>query len=128
LISSLLAVGAYFYFKQQGSLGLEMSIVYSLAGSASLFLLWVLIIKWIAATFVRPSLLRNLDNLTELNGQSRKDSWNNIKDILHQYLSGQKKLLKVGFYKKELESLRSVYQRGAREIRQAINDLPRSNL
>ncbi|MBW1841644.1 MAG: hypothetical protein JRI75_07595, partial [Deltaproteobacteria bacterium] len=92
-------------------------------GTAILLLLWVLLIMpFTLKRFFRKQ-IKNLDSLTPLENQTRRDSWAAVRDWVSQYLmktNGKYSKRKVA---QDHEAVLAVFEKGAKEIREAIHEL-----
>lgn len=105
--------------------GMDSSLLVSgVAGlTAAFFLLWMaLILKFLTARFRRKQ-IKELDNLTSLDNQTRKDSWQAVKDLTLQFLEKKNGTYSLGKLKKDYRAVRSVFEKGGREIRKALKEL-----
>ena len=105
--------------------GMDSSLLVSgVAGlTAVFFLLWVtLVLKFLTARFRRKQ-LKELDNLTFLDNQTRKDSWQAVKDLTLQFLEKKNGTYSLGKLKKDYRAVRGVFEKGGREIRKALKEL-----
>lgn len=94
------------------------------AGVVILFLVfWMMLpMRYIHSAFHR-NYLKNLDQLIPLETQTRRDSWQAVRDLVYTWLkktNGRFPLYKV---RQEYHQVRRVYEEGTREIRKALNEL-----
>ncbi len=88
-----------------------------------LFLLWItLLLQYFSSRFHRKR-LQDIDTLTPLENQTRKDSWESIRDLVDTYLKKTKGNFPQREVKKEYDAVYAVYEKGSREIREALNEL-----
>ena len=66
---------------------------------------------------------KHLNDLTPLESQSRRDSWEAIRALVSRYIDKTAGQFSKRDLKQENESVRMVFERGAREIREALNEL-----
>lgn len=67
--------------------------------------------------------MSSLDNLTSLNNQTRRDSWEAIRGIVHgqlQYTRGKYPLRDI---RRDYSTVWKIYQKGSQEIREALREL-----
>ncbi|UCG80006.1 MAG: hypothetical protein JSV60_08550, partial [Desulfobacterales bacterium] len=69
------------------------------------------------------SRIDDLDTLTPLDNQTRRDSWEAIRTFVSIYLKRTAGRFSLREVKREYAAVRRVYDRGAREIREALNEL-----
>ncbi|HMA67534.1 MAG TPA: hypothetical protein VKO20_06915, partial [Desulfosalsimonadaceae bacterium] len=78
--------------------------------------------RYIHAAFHR-NYLKNIDQLIPLETQTRRDSWQSVRDLVYTYLkktNGRFPLYKV---RQEYKQVRQVYEEGTRDLRKALNEL-----
>lgn len=105
--------------------GMDSSLLVSgVAGlTAVFFLLWMaLVLKFLTARF-RRELLKEVDDLTSLDNQTRKDSWQAVKDLTLQFLEKKNGKYPLGKLKKDYRAVRGIFEKGGREIRKALKEL-----
>lgn len=91
--------------------------------AAMCMVIWMLIpMKYFKSTFHR-NYLKNIDNLISLETQTRKDSWQMIRDLAYNYLKKTKGRFKLRDVKNEYAAVHHVFIEGTREIRKALNEL-----
>jgi len=88
-----------------------------------IFFCWITFIKTLGYRRFRKRQLKRLDDLTPLESQTRRDSWEAIRAIVSQYIDKTAGQFSKRELKKENESVRLVFEKGAREIREALNEL-----
>jgi EH domain-containing protein 1 len=88
-----------------------------------IFLAWVVSINKLFYRRFRKRQLKRLDTLTPLESQTRRDSWDAIRTLVSHYIEKTSGRLSRRDLKKEYESVWRVFERGAKEIREALNDL-----
>ncbi len=85
--------------------------------------MWVsLVFKSFSSRYHR-SRLKDLDELTPIENQTRRDSWGAIRDLVSVYLKKTSGRFKLREVKREYTAVRQVYDKGSREIREALNEL-----
>lgn len=82
--------------------------------------------RWLTKRFHRRQ-LSDLDRLTPLNNQTRRDSWQAVKPLVHKNLEETEGRFSLKQVKAEYESIHRVYQQGSLDIREAINEIAASN-
>lgn len=105
--------------------GMDSSLLVSgVAGlTAVFFLLWMsLVLKFLTARF-RRELLKEVDDLTSLDNQTRKDSWQAVKGLTLQFLEKKNGKYPLGKLKKDYHAVRGIFEKGGREIRKALKEL-----
>jgi hypothetical protein len=126
LVSLFLGAGATFGLMISGILGgMDQIMLIGAGGVAALiiFFLWsTLLMKRRGARF-HSRILGDLDKLTPLENQTRRDSWQAVKSFVYAYLEKTSGRFSLSQAKKELGVVKLVRDRGATEIREALNEL-----
>ena len=121
-----LAIGAGTALGIGTYLGMLDQVIFSSAGGGTalvVFLIWMSYVKKkFVARFLKKQ-LTDLDNLTSLDTQARKDSWNSVKDIVLAYLTKTGGVYSMSDVEYDYFSVKKVFERGTKEIREALNDL-----
>jgi len=121
-----LGTGAAAAFGIGAYLGLPDQVILSVAGGGTalaVFFIWMTFLKKkFSARFLRRQ-LKNPDKLTSLDNQARRDSWNSIRDIVLAYLEKTGGVYSLGDTEYDYFSVKKVFERGTREIREALNEL-----
>jgi len=94
-------------------------------GGASVIcmLFWMVApMKYFKSAFHR-NYLKNIDKLISLETQSRKDSWQAVRDLAYKYLKKTNGRFPLRDIKQEYKSVHRVFVEGTREIRKALNEL-----
>jgi len=92
------------------------------------FFFWMLIPLRYFQSIFHKNYLKNIDKLIPLETQTRRDSWQPVRDLVYNYLkktSGRFPLHKV---RQEYNEVHRVFVEGTREIRKALNELSSINL
>jgi hypothetical protein len=71
--------------------------------------------------------LTNLDAITSIENQTRRDSWHAVRDLAYNYLKGTHGRFSLREVKREHASVCHVRDKGSREIREALNELASTN-
>lgn len=125
-VSLFLGAGATFGLMISGVLGgMDQLMLIGVGGGATLiiFFLWsTLLMKRRVARF-HSRVLRNLDKLTPLENQTRRDSWQAVKNFVSAYLEKTTGRFSFSQAKKEFGVVKLVRNKGATEIREALNEL-----
>jgi EH domain-containing protein 1 len=124
LVGSGAAVGLLVYAGGLMSAMDSSLLVSGVAGlTAAFFLLWMtLVLKFLTARFRRKQ-IKELDNLTSLDNQTRKDSWQAVKDLTLQFLEKKKGKCSLRKLKRDYSAVRGVFEKGGREVRKALKEL-----
>jgi hypothetical protein len=81
--------------------------------------------KFLASRFHRR-ILQKIDQLTQLETQTRRDTWQSIRDLVLTYLEKGKGRFSLQTVNKDFQNAKRLHEKGAKEIREAIGEL--SNL
>jgi hypothetical protein len=105
--------------------GLDPTLQISGAGmlSAILLIFWLILMqKYLYSRFLKKW-LRQLDQLTPLPNQTRRDSWAAIRDLLFVNLKNTSGRYSLAQVLGEHATVREIHDRGSREIREALKEL-----
>jgi hypothetical protein len=100
-------------------------IFYGAGGIAALivFLLWIATLtKYFTARFHRV-LLRDIDRLTAIDNQTRKDSWEAVRDLTYNFLKKTAGRFSQKEIKQDYVTVQQVYDTGSKDIRKALSDI-----
>jgi len=105
--------------------GMDQRILMGVGGSAALivFSLWSTVLMKRRSARFHSRVLRDLDTLTPLENQTRRDSWQAVKDFVYAYLERTAGRFSLAETKKEFGAVKLVRDKGATEIREALNEL-----
>ncbi|MDO9264233.1 MAG: Dynamin family protein, partial [Desulfosalsimonadaceae bacterium] len=97
------------------------------AVAAGLFMgFWALVpLRYMKSRFHKRS-LKNIDKLTPLETQTRRDSWQAVRELVNKYLQKTNGIFPMNTAMKEYAEVHRVFTEGTRDIRKALNEL--SNL
>ncbi|MBW2042472.1 MAG: dynamin family protein [Deltaproteobacteria bacterium] len=91
--------------------------------ATALMLVWLAaVMKLLRDRFHRKA-LRNIDALTSKENQSRRDTWAAVREPVLSYLKKTAGRFSTGNVKRDMETVHAVYERGSKEIREALNEL-----
>jgi len=91
--------------------------------STALFMIWILGIWKMAVRRFHRSHLKQPDALIPLNTQTHQDNWQAIEGKVVAFLEKTEGRFSSGIAKKDYEAVMAVFQKGSREIREALNEL-----
>ncbi|MFZ2039428.1 MAG: dynamin family protein [Desulfobacterales bacterium] len=92
---------------------------------AFFFVLWMTLLrKFFVFRFHRRT-MQTLDQLTPLENQTRRDSWQAVRDLIDAFLKKTGGGYSLATVRQEHSAVRKVFDRGAREVRAALNELSR---
>ena len=125
LFGALCAVAAVFGAVYYGFVAMEPKLLAGLGGAVIvlILLLWMGIPrKYFQASFHRRC-IENLDDLTVLDTQTRKDSWKAVRQLVHDYLQKTEGRFSTSTARQDYTIVRRVRDDGSREVREALNEL-----
>lgn len=104
-------------------------LVHAAGGVSFLFILliWSTWLKKILFRRYRKKQLKHIDTLTHLENQTRRDSWESIKELVKDNIEKTNGQFSSRELTREYESVRMVFDKGAKEIREALNELATIN-
>ncbi|MFH0998344.1 MAG: dynamin family protein [Pseudomonadota bacterium] len=91
--------------------------------STALFLIWVMGIWKLSLRRFHRSHLEQPETLILLKSQTHLDNWQAIQDKVVVFLEKNEGRFSSGTTKKDYEAVLAVFQKGSREIREALNEL-----
>ncbi len=91
--------------------------------AAGVFLLWTTLVHFFAAKKFHAKMLAQIDELTPLSNQARRDSWRVVRDLAYLYLKNRRGRYSLTAVQQEHYEVRMVCEKGIREIREALNEL-----
>ncbi len=94
------------------------------AVSLSILVLWMIMLTKYFTPLFHKKCLKNLDKLTSINNQMRRDSWEAIRNFAKNYLTGTAGRFSLKKVKKEFADVRQICDKGSQEIREAMKELP----
>lgn len=93
------------------------------AGAVLLFIIWQsLAMRYFKKRFY-VNQIENLDQLTLLNNQTRRDSWDTVRERVSRYIQKTEGRFSNWNVKKDYETVHAVFEKGSKEIREALNEL-----
>ena len=94
------------------------------AGIALLvFLFWATALRRMFTKRFNRKRLAEVDSLTTIENQTRRDSWYAVKDYVFNYMRKTGGNFSLGQIKQEFKAARAVFAKGSKEIREALNEL-----
>jgi len=125
VIALLAGAGAVGGLMALGLLGGDpLTLAMAGGGSAALvFVLWrSFVVKFFTGRFHRRQ-LKNLDDLTPLENQTRRDSWQAVRAYVAEFLEKSGGTYSIKETRQNYRTAQEVYKEGSREIREALNEL-----
>jgi len=126
LVSLLLGLSVSFGLMTSNLLGgMDLRLLLGAGGVAALivFLLWSTLLMKRRTSRFHSRVLKDLDHLTPLENQTRRDSWEAVKGFVYAYLEKTAGRFSLKEAKKKVGAVKLVKDRGATEIREALNEL-----
>jgi len=127
LIFSMAGAGAALYLGANmgllGKMNSGLLLSNGSIGTAILLLLWVVLVMPFTGRHFFRKQIKNLDDLTPLKNQTRRDSWEAIQEMLSHYLiktDGSYSLRKT---RRDHEEVLTVFEKDSKEIREALHEL-----
>jgi EH domain-containing protein 1 len=91
----------------------------------TILIFWLTVLRKYMRSFFHRKRLKNLDKLTPLENQTRRDCWQSIRELVYGYLKRTGGLFSFKEVKKEYASVHWVFSKRSPEIREALNELSR---
>jgi len=94
------------------------------AGFALLvFFFWSTLLRRMFTRRFNRKRLAEVDSLTTIENQTRRDSWYAVKDYVFNYMRKTGGNFSLGQIRQEFSAARAVFEKGSKEIREALNEL-----
>lgn len=94
------------------------------AGIALLvFFFWSTVLRRMFTKRFNRKRLAEVDSLTTIENQTRRDSWYAVKDYVFSYMRKTGGSFSLGQIRQEFNAARAVFEKGSKEIREALNEL-----
>ncbi|MDM8537758.1 hypothetical protein QUF70_13460 [Desulfobacterales bacterium HSG17] len=105
--------------------GMGISVLMSVGGgiTALIFFLWITSIQPRLELKFHNTRVEDIDSLTPVDDQTRKDSWVAIRATVNAHLIKDKKKYSTYELKKDLFEIRQAYNEDSQEIREALSEL-----
>ncbi|MGD9364625.1 MAG: dynamin family protein [Desulfobacteraceae bacterium] len=85
--------------------------------------LWTITFRRFLFKRFHKKTMKNLDHLTALKNQTRRDSWESIRNLVHSHLKNTRGNYSLREVRYEYSSVWKVYEKGSKEIREALREL-----
>jgi len=115
--------GIISYLLFASSIESNIVMISGLSSCVALFTGWLLFPHKFIMDKFQSRQISNLDTLTDLNNQTKKDSWKSVKSILLKFIKTSKGSFSLKKVKLDYQSLEFVKNEGSRDIREGINEL-----
>ncbi len=105
--------------------GMDMMVKGAIAGLGALVALGLWGVSFRRFLFGRfhKKTLKHMDHLTALKNQTRRDSWEAIRDLVYSHLKNTRGKYSLSDVRYEYSSVWKVYEKGSKEIREALREL-----
>jgi hypothetical protein len=105
--------------------GMDVLIKCGSAGAvaAVALLFWMFSLRRYVYNRFHKKSLKQLDHLTSLSNQTRRDSWEAVRNLVHTYLSNSLGTYSLRELRSDYSKAWKVYQKGSKEIREALKEL-----
>ncbi|MBT8341928.1 MAG: Dynamin family protein [Desulfatitalea sp.] len=105
--------------------GLNATLQLTLAGAATLAVIgiWRMSIHSFLFGRFRKNTLKNVDRLAALTTQTRRDNWESIRTLVINQIRDTSNRYSLGEARREYNIIWRVYERGSKEIREALREL-----
>ncbi len=126
LVSLLAGAGmTLFAFSNPVLSSMDQNVIFgSGAGIAGLvFVLWATLLRRVFTKRFNRKRLAEVDSLTTIENQTRRDSWYSIKDYVYTYMRKTGGNFSLRRIRQEYRAARRVFEKGSKEIREALNEL-----
>lgn len=100
----------------------QQSLVAGGAISLLVMILWMVVVQRLFAKPFHRNLLKNIDDLTPLENQNRRDNWENVRELTHSYLEKTGGRFSLGQVKREYANLTRICKKGSKEVWEALNE------
>ena len=87
------------------------------------FVIWTAALKRFSESRFHRQQMKDIDKLTPLENQTRLDSWKTIRELVNNYLKKTLGRFPLREIRKEYSEVQRVFDKGAKEIREALADL-----
>ncbi len=126
LISALAGISSVWGAAQGGIFGGltdPLALTTCAAFTAMAFCFWIFApLQYIKSRFLRKT-LNNIDEITLLNTQTRRDSWQAVRDMVSDYIHRTQGKFSLRDVRRHYDEVHRVFVDGTREIRKALNEL-----
>lgn len=104
---------------------MDLLITAGCGGAAALLclVLWTMGLRRFFFRRFHKNTLRQLDHLTALTSQTRRESWDAIRDLVQSHLQNTKGRYSLSEVRRQHTAVWKIYQKGSREIREALRQL-----
>jgi EH domain-containing protein 1 len=127
-IGASLAIGALIFlatFVIPPLAGLDLIMRAAAGGGAAvlLFFLWIISLRGFFYNRFHKRIMAGLDRLTDLNNQTRRDSWDAIRNLVYTRLQETRGKYSFRDVRRDYSMVWKIYRKGSKEIREALREL-----
>lgn len=90
---------------------------------AIILIVWFFSIQRITFNRFHKKILKNIDNLTALSNQTRRDNWDLLRHLVETYLQNSGGRFSLKELRKDYNVVSNAYDKSAKEIREALKEL-----
>tara|TARA_B100001094_G_scaffold332027_1_gene402442 strand:- start:1822 stop:2526 length:705 start_codon:yes stop_codon:yes gene_type:complete len=123
LIAGLASFGILTQLGVLGAASYEILAGSGLAVAVVIYFVWAAFVRYFLADGQHRTTLLDLDRLTPLDNQERRDTWDQVKDLAYAYLDRQKGEVNLRRIKRDLKKVKEVAQSASRDARKALGEL-----
>ena len=87
------------------------------------FFFWGTVLRRVFTRRFNHKRLAEVDSLTTIENQTRRDSWYSIKDYVYGYMRKTGGNFSLRQIQQEYRAAQGVFEKGSKEIREALNEL-----
>jgi len=104
---------------------LDIIVKTAIAGGGVLlaFCLWSISLQGLLFRRFHRKAMASVDSLTGLGNQTRRDSWENIRSMVHRHLQSTRGKYSLRDIRRDYSVVWKAYQKGSQEIREALKEL-----
>ncbi len=84
---------------------------------------WSIVLRGFFYKRFHKKALKNLDHLTSLKSQTRRDCWESIRNLVHSHLNSTRGKFSLRDVRNEYSTVWKVYEKGSQDIREALREL-----
>ena len=105
--------------------GMDVTVLAGVGAGAALLGLgfWGFVLRGFFFKRFHNKTLKHMDHLTALKNQTRQDTWNAIRDLVLTHVKNTRGKYSLREVRQQYSSVWKVYQKGSREIREALREL-----
>lgn len=126
ILSLLIAVGVFAmsrYTPLPGPWGIYTNVALGGIGALLALLLWRISLNRLLFNRFHKKTLKNIDQLTTLSNQTRRDSWEAVRHLVARHLRQSGGRFSLKEVRREFSAAWHAYEKSAQEIREALKEL-----